>query len=44
MQGLDRDLGKRWKTVADFAGAFCAAAAQDAKPKGGFLSSLFRKR
>ncbi len=44
MRGLDRDLSKRWKTVGDFATAFCEAAQQDDKGKGGFLSSLFRRR
>jgi serine/threonine-protein kinase len=45
MKGLERDLGKRWKTIAEFATAFCQAAHGDEKGKGGgFLSSLFRKR
>ncbi len=44
MRGLNRDLGERWKTVGEFAEAFCAAATQEDKNKGGFLSSLFRKR
>ncbi len=44
MRGLDRDLSKRWKTVGDFAVAFCAASQQDQKASGGFLSSLFRRR
>jgi serine/threonine-protein kinase len=44
MRGLDRDLSKRWKTVGDFATAFCEAAQQDETAKGGFLSSLFRRR
>ncbi len=44
MRGLDRDLSKRWKTVEDFAVAFCEAAQQDPKGKGGFLSSWFRRR
>jgi eukaryotic-like serine/threonine-protein kinase len=45
MTGLQRDLTKRWKTVAEFAGAFCAAAGADAPPekKSGFLSSLFKR-
>lgn len=43
--GLERDLTKRWKTVGDFAKAFCAAAGAEAPPekKGGFLSSFFRR-
>jgi len=43
--GLQRDLSKRWKTVGDFAAAFCAAAAEGDAParKGGFLSSLFKR-
>ncbi len=44
MRGLERDLSKRWKTVGDFAAAFCEAAQQGEKEKGGFLSSLFRRR
>lgn len=45
MTGLERDLTKRWKTVGEFANAFCAAAGADAPPekKGGFLSSFFRR-
>jgi serine/threonine-protein kinase len=46
MKALERDLSKRWKTVTDFAQAFCAAAAaEDSSPakKSGFLSSLFRR-
>lgn len=45
MTGLQRDLTKRWKTVGEFAKAFCAAAGTDAPPekKGGFLSSLFKR-
>lgn len=44
MRGLNRDLSERWKTVGEFAEAFCAAATQEDKNKGGFLASLFRKR
>ena len=44
MRGLERDLSKRWKTIAEFAAAFCEAAKADEKTKGGFFSSLFRKR
>jgi eukaryotic-like serine/threonine-protein kinase len=45
MTGLERDLTKRWKTVGEFAKAFCAAAGAEAPPekKGGFLSSFFRR-
>ncbi len=43
MGGLDRDLSKRYRTVAELAKAFCAAAEQDGKKKAGFLSSLFKK-
>ncbi len=45
MTGLERDLTKRWKTVAEFATAFCVAAGADVPPekKGGFLSSFFRR-
>ncbi|HSR15529.1 MAG TPA: serine/threonine-protein kinase [Gemmatimonadales bacterium] len=44
MRGLERDLGKRWKTVEEFANAFVAAAsAEPAQEKkgGGLLSRLF---
>jgi serine/threonine protein kinase len=45
MTGLQRDLTKRWKTVGEFAKAFCAAAGAEAPPekKGGFLSSFFKR-
>ena len=44
MTGLERELGKRWKTVGDFARAFCAAANSDAPgKKPGFLSSFFKR-
>jgi serine/threonine-protein kinase len=43
MKGLERDLGKRWKTVAEFAAAFCQAASRPEKEKGGFLSSFLRR-
>ena len=42
MQGLERDLSKRCRTVEEFARAFCAAAREDS-PKRGFLAGLFRK-
>ncbi|MBL8985675.1 MAG: serine/threonine protein kinase [Gemmatimonadetes bacterium] len=44
MKGLERDLTKRWKNITEFATAFCQAARGDEKGKGGFFSSLFRKR
>jgi serine/threonine-protein kinase len=44
MTGLERDLSKRWKTVGDFARAFCAAASGEApEKKGGFFSSFFKR-
>jgi serine/threonine-protein kinase len=45
MRGLERDLAKRYKTVEEFAGAFCAAAKDEAAApkKSGFLSSIFRR-
>jgi serine/threonine-protein kinase len=42
MGGLDRDLSKRFKTVDEFATAFCTAVRAEPK-KAGFLSSLFGK-
>ncbi|MEO8479309.1 MAG: serine/threonine-protein kinase [Gemmatimonadota bacterium] len=42
MKGLARDLGKRWKTVTDFTGAFCAAATAEPEKKG-FLSAWFNR-
>lgn len=42
MKGLARDLSKRWKTVTDFTGAFCAAATAEPEKKG-FFSSLFNR-
>jgi len=45
-RGLERSLDKRWKTVQEFAAAFCEAVNQEGetpKGKGGFLSSIFRK-
>jgi serine/threonine-protein kinase len=41
MQGLQRDLTKRYKTVDEFAAAFCTAARAEKPKKGGFLSQLF---
>jgi hypothetical protein len=43
MKGLERDLSKRWKTVDEFAKAFCTAVRQEAPRRHGFLSGLFRK-
>jgi serine/threonine-protein kinase len=45
MTGLQRDLTKRWKTVAEFAKAFCAAAGAETSPekRSGFLSSFFKR-
>jgi serine/threonine protein kinase len=45
MTGLERDLSKRWKSVSEFARAFCAAVRSEPPPdrKGGFLSSLFKR-
>ncbi|HET7239838.1 MAG TPA: serine/threonine-protein kinase [Gemmatimonadales bacterium] len=42
MGGLDRDLSKRFKTVDDFAKAFCTAVRVEPK-RPGFLSSIFGK-
>lgn len=44
MKGLERDLGKRWKTVDEFAKAFVAAANAEPLPeakKGGLFSKFF---
>jgi serine/threonine-protein kinase len=41
MRGLERDLNKRYKTVDEFARAFCTAVRGD-KAKGGFLSNLLK--
>jgi eukaryotic-like serine/threonine-protein kinase len=43
MRGLERDLSKRFKTVDEFAKAFCSTVRSDSPKKGGFLASLFRK-
>jgi serine/threonine protein kinase len=42
MQGLERDLTKRCKTVDEFATAFCTAV-EEAPKRAGFLTALFRK-
>ena len=43
MGGLERDLGKRFKTVDEFARVFCTAVRDGAGKRSGFLASLFRK-
>ncbi len=44
MTALERDRAKRFKTVAEFAAAFCAAAGDETPAKkSGFLSSFFRR-
>ncbi len=43
MYGLERDLFKRWKTVVEFAKAFCTAVKNDVPKKGGVLASLFKQ-
>jgi len=45
MTGLERDLAKRWKTVEEFAKAFCSATGDESTPskKAGFFSSIFRR-
>lgn len=43
MNGLQRDLTRRCKTVAEFAKAFCDAVHEDASKRPGFLAGLFRK-
>jgi eukaryotic-like serine/threonine-protein kinase len=42
MNGLERDLSKRCKTVDEFATAFCTAV-EEAPKRTGFLTALFRK-
>lgn len=42
MKGLERELGKRWKTVTDFTDAFCEAATSEPTKKG-FFGSLFKR-
>ena len=46
MRGLERDLSRRWKTVDEFARAFCAAVSEEAPPqkKPGFFSSIFGRK
>ncbi len=43
MAGLERDLGKRPKTIRQFTDRFCAAARNEPEKKKGFLSGLFGK-
>ena len=43
MNGLQRDLAKRCKTVEEFAKAFCNAVHEDGSKRPGFLAGLFRK-
>ena len=45
MIGLERDLSKRWKSVEEFAGAFCTATGEEPGPakRAGFFSSIFRR-
>jgi serine/threonine-protein kinase len=43
MTGLERDLGKRWKTVCDFSEGLVQAATQTEKTKPGFLSAFLRR-
>src|SRR3954462_5357370 len=43
MQGLQRDLSKRSRTVEEFAQAFCAAVRDQTPKRTGFLAGLFRK-
>ncbi len=43
MDGLQRDLAKRSKSVDEFARGFCTAVRDEGGQKGGFLANLFRK-
>jgi eukaryotic-like serine/threonine-protein kinase len=43
MNGLERELTRRSKTVDDFALGVCTAVRDGEKKKGGFLATLFRK-
>jgi hypothetical protein len=43
MRGLERDLTKRYKTVDDFAKAFCTAVRDETPKRHSFLTGLFRK-
>ena len=44
MRGLERDRGKRYKTVDEFTSAFCTAARDERQQKSGFLSGLFGRK
>jgi hypothetical protein len=48
MKGLERDLGRRWKTVQEFADALVGAAAgaevEESRWGGGLFSRIFGKR
>jgi hypothetical protein len=44
MKGLERDPTRRWKTVNEFARAFCDAVETECKDKKpGFFSSFFKR-
>jgi serine/threonine protein kinase len=43
MNGLERDLSKRCKTVDEFTRAFCTAVRVQTHKRPGFLTGLFRK-
>src|SRR3954449_12620687 len=43
MQGMQRDLSKRFRTVGEFAQAICAAVRDQAPKRTRFLAGLFRK-
>jgi serine/threonine protein kinase len=43
MNGLERDLSRRCRTVEEFATAFCAAVRSQGRKRSGFLTTLFRK-
>ena len=44
MKGLERDPSRRWKTVTEFADAFCQAVdAESREKKPGFFASLFKR-
>jgi serine/threonine-protein kinase len=43
MNGLQRDLAKRSKSVDEFARGFCTAVREESGSRGGFLANLFRK-
>jgi hypothetical protein len=44
MQGLERDLARRCRTVDEFATGFCTSVQmENPAKKSGFLASLFRR-